>query len=76
MFVLDKFWWDYCSYAGGWPLRVIHVTRDSRWDAVITDALEKFEDDAALMIANYQSATAGSPVAPLIDHYAEIELKL
>ena len=76
MFVLDRGWWDYCSYAGGWPLQVIHVTRDPRWDAVIIDALNAFEEAAALMISAYQRATAGSPIAPLIDHYAEIELKL
>ena len=71
MFVLRRTWWDYCSYAGGWPLHVIRVHRDPLWDAVITDALEKFEDDAARMIDTYQIATDGKPVAPLIDHYAE-----
>ena len=76
MFVLDRDWWEYCSYAGGWPLHVIHVTRDSRWDAVIIDALEYFEEDAARMISAYRSATDGRPVAPLIDHYAEIEIGL
>jgi hypothetical protein len=76
LFVLQRDWWDYCSYAGGWPLFVKRVHRDPRWDAVITDALEKFEEDAALMIATYTSATAGSPVAPRIDHFAEIEISL
>ena len=76
MFVLKRGWWDYCSYAGGWPLFVQRVHRDPRWDAVITDALEKFEDDAARMITTYRIATDGKPVAPLIDHFAEIELKL
>ena len=76
MFVLDRGWWDYCSYAGGWPLQVIHVSRDPLWDAVIIDALNEFEDHAELMISVYQRATAGSPVAPLIDHYAEIEIQL
>jgi hypothetical protein len=76
MLVLDREQWEYCSYSGGWPLHVIPVVRDPRWDAVITDALNAFEESAALMIANYQRATAGSPVAPRIDHFAEIELKL
>jgi hypothetical protein len=76
LFVLQRDWWDYCSYAGGWPLFVKRVHRDPRWDAVITDALEKFEEDAALMIATYTAATAGSPVAPRIDHFAEIEISL
>ena len=71
MFVLNKGWWDYCSYAGGWPLHVIQVIRDPLWDAVITDALNAFEESAELMIATYRRATAGRPVAPLIDHYAE-----
>ena len=76
MFVLDRDRWEYCSYAGGWPLHVIGVHRDPRWDAVIIDTLNAFEDTAALMISAYQRAVAGSPVAPLIDHYAEIEIQL
>ena len=76
MFVLSRTWWDYCSYAGGWPLHPIRVYRDPLWDAVITEALDSFESVAARMITTYRIATDGKPVAPLIDHYAEIELKL
>ena len=76
MFVLDRGWWDYCSYAGGWPLQVIHVTRDPLWDAVIIDALNAFEAAAERMISAYRRATAGSPIAPLIDHFQEIEIEL
>ena len=75
-FVLDRGWWDYCSYAGGWPLHVIRVHRDPLWDAVIIGALNAFEETVALMISDYTTATSGKPIAPLIDHYAEIEIQL
>ena len=71
MLVLDREQWEYCSYAGGWPLHVIPVTRDPRWDALLIDVLGAFEETAALMISAYRGATDGKPVAPLIDHYAE-----
>ena len=76
MLVLDRDWWDYCSYAGGWPLHIIRVYREPQWDAVITDALDSFESVAARMITTYRIATDGKPVAALIDHFQEIELKL
>ena len=76
MFVLDRDRWEYCSYAGGWPLHVISVHRDPRWDAVIIDTLNAFEEAVARFASVYRGATAGKPIAPLIDHYAEIEIQL
>lgn len=74
MFVLDRDWWDYVSYAGGWPLYVKRVHRDKKWDAAITAALQSYEQTAADTIADYQRAAAGRPVAERIDHFADMEL--
>jgi hypothetical protein len=74
MFVLDRDWWDYVSYAGGWPLYVKRVHRDEKWDAAITAALQSYEQAAADTIATYQRAAAGRPVADRIDHFADMEL--
>lgn len=74
MLVLDREWWDYVSYAGGWPLFVKRVHRDEKWDAAITAALQSYEQTAADTIAAYQRAAAGRPVAERIDHFADMEL--
>lgn len=74
MFVFDREWWDYCSYAGGWPLFVKRVYRDEKWDAAIIAALNAYEQQAADTIATYTVATAGRPVAERVDHFADMEL--
>lgn len=71
MLVLDRHWWDYCSYAGGWPLHVIRVHPDRAWQTAIINALDAFEENAARMISAYEHRTDGRPVAPRIDHFAE-----
>ena len=76
MLVLDRQWWDYVSYSGGWPLHVIRVHPDPAWQDVIIDALYQFEDSAASMIAAYTAATDGAPIAPRIDHDEEIEIAI
>ncbi|PPG34927.1 lambda exonuclease family protein [Rathayibacter sp. AY2B9] len=74
MLVLDRDWWDYVSYAGGWPLHVIRVYRDQAWDDAITAALERFEERATEAITTYRSVVGSRPIAPLFDHFAEIEI--
>lgn len=74
MFVFDRPWWDYVSYAGGWPLYVRRVYRDEKWDADIVAALNAYEQQASETIAAYTTATAGRPVAERIDHFADMEL--
>lgn len=74
MLVLDRHWWDYCSYAGGWPLHVIRVYADPAWQTAILAALAAFEENAARMISAYEHRTDGRPIAPRIDHYAEMSL--
>ena len=74
LLVLDRQWWDYVSYSGGWPLHVIRVHADPAWQAVILDALNQFEFDATNMISRYTAATDGAPIAPRIDHDEEMEM--
>ena len=76
MLVLGRAWWDYVSYAGGWPLFVKRVYPDPRWQNAIVDALEAFEQKAEQMLATYQDASDGNPVAPLIDHFADAEIRI
>lgn len=74
MFVMDREWWDYVSYAGGWPLFVKRVYRDPKWDDTIRAALQTYEQTAADTIAAYTAATAGRPIAERVDHFADMEL--
>lgn len=74
MLVLERHWWDYVSYAGNYPLYVKRVRRDPQWDDLLLSALERFEATAEHMIGTYRMVTAGQPVAPFIDHFAEIEI--
>ena len=74
MLALERDWWDYVSYAGGWPLYVKRVHADPRWQTVIRDALDAFEENAAQMTATYRTATDGAPIAPRIDHFEEMSL--
>jgi hypothetical protein len=74
MLVLDRDWWDYVSYAGGWPLYVQRVHRDTKWDTAILTALDTFETQAAAIIDNYRRRTDVLPIAERVDHFAEIEI--
>lgn len=74
MFVLDRDWWDYVSYSQGLPLFVKRVYRDTAWDTLISAALTAFEANAARMIDTYTAAVGDKPVAPRVDHFAEIEI--
>lgn len=74
MLVTEREWWDFESYCGGWPIYVKRVHRDPIWDAAILAALNRFEERAARMITDYRTQTVGAPIAPRIDHFAEIEI--
>lgn len=76
MLVTERGWWDYLSYASGWPMYRKRVYAHEGWQAVIKDALDAFEERAAKMIADYRTATDGLPITPHVDHYLEVELKL
>ena len=68
LLVSGRAWCDYVSYCGGMPLYIKRVLPDPRWVSAINDALAKFEDDAAQMIAAYNNAVAGHPATERIDH--------
>jgi len=76
MLVLERDWWDFESYAGGWPIYVKRVYADKQWQTVILEALDRFEENAARMIDAYKTAVGDAPVAPRIDHFAEMEIAL
>ena len=76
LFVLGREWWDYVSYAGGWPLFVKRVYPDPRWQAAIIAALETFEEKAEQMMNTYRNASHGNPIAPRIDHFADAEIRI
>ncbi|MGP5483896.1 lambda exonuclease family protein [Brachybacterium alimentarium] len=74
LLVFDREWWDYVSYAGGWPLYVKRVYPDERWRAAILEALEAYETFSDLVSGVYAARTDGTPIAPRIDHWAEQEM--
>lgn len=74
MLVLERDTWDFESYCGGWPIFVVTVHRDPAWDAVIIDALTQFERNTTRMIARYEAVMGGKPVAPVIDHFEDLEV--
>ena len=76
LLVFQREWWDYCSFAMGWPMHVIRVYPDPKWQTAIRDALDQFENNAARMIHQYKQTVGDAPIAERIDHFAEIELKL
>jgi hypothetical protein len=71
MKVFDREWWDYVSYAGGWPLYVKRVHRDPRWDDAITNALDVFENGVTDIVNAYAPVAAGRPIAERVDHWAD-----
>lgn len=72
MLVLEREWWDFESYCGGWPPFVKRVYRDEQWQTVIRDALDSLEENAARMIDTYRATVGDTPVAPRIDHFQEM----
>jgi hypothetical protein len=62
LLVSGRDWCDYVSYCAGMPLWVKRVTPDERWQTAIVDTVRKFEDTAALMLADYQRAVEGLPM--------------
>jgi hypothetical protein len=59
LLVSGRDWIDYVSYSGGMPLWVHRVEPDGRWFDAIVAAVEKFEREAAGMVAAYEELTKG-----------------
>lgn len=68
LLVTGRQWWDFVSYAQGWPLYVKRVIADPIMHTVILDALNKFEADVEQIITTHEHLTAGMPIAPRIEH--------
>lgn len=73
LLVSGRAWIDFISYCGGMPLFVTRVLPDEKWFDAITDAVLTFEANAAQMIAAYEAATKGLPIAERIDFFPEME---
>ena len=76
MFVLDRSWWDYVSYAGGLPLFVKRVYPDPAWQTVIGQALEQFELEVNAIVDTFRREHGNDTIAPRIDHYADTEIRI
>lgn len=74
LYVTGREWCDYISYAGGWPLYVKRVHPDQQWREAIEDAVAAYETFADLMTETYKTRTRGAPIAPRVDHYADMEV--
>lgn len=72
MLVLEREWWDFESYCGGWPIYVKRVYADRAWQTALSDALNEFEERAALMIGRARLFMGDAPIAPRIDHFADL----
>jgi len=72
LLVSGREWLDYVSYCGGMPLYVKRVLPDPKWFHAIFQAVEAFEDNAAQMVKNYQTNTAGRPATERINHFEEM----
>ena len=62
LLVSGREWIDFISYSGGMPMWTKRVYPDQRWHDAIVTAVGDFERVAALMVANYEAATAGLPM--------------
>lgn len=67
LLVSGRAWCDYISYSGGMHMWTKRVYPDDRWHEAIVAAVEQFENNAAEMQANYNSAVAGLPLTERID---------
>lgn len=73
LYVTGRAWIDYVSYSGGWPLYVKRVYPDPVWHDAIREAVIAYETFASLMADQYETRTSGAPIAPRIDHFADME---
>lgn len=61
LLVSGRKWIDYVSFCAGLPLFVRRVEPDPQWFAVITRAVQKFETEAAGVVAAFTDKTTGMP---------------
>ncbi len=61
LFVSGREWIDYVSYCGGMPMWRKRVPPLAEWQSAVKEAVERFEDNAAEMVATYRERTKGLP---------------
>lgn len=71
LLVSGRDWCDYVSFAGGMPLYVKRVQPDHAWFAAILAAVEGFEVNASLMVADYRRAVRD---LPMTERVIELEM--
>lgn len=73
LLVSGREWCDYVSYCGGMPLYVKRVEPDPEWFDAITEAVSRFEETAADIVATYATATKDMPAT---ERTVELEMIL
>lgn len=68
LLVSGREWIDFVSFVGGMPLWRKRVYPDTAWFAAIEEAVTTFETNAARMVADYETATAGLAITERIDN--------
>lgn len=76
LLVSGRQWCDFISWPGGMAPYVKRIEPDDHWQDAIKEVVRDFEQVAAANLATYNERTEGLDVPPLIDTFAEPELKL
>lgn len=67
LLVSGREWLDFVSFNGGMPLYRKRVFPDPAWRIAIVAAVQKFEETAAQMAADYEKAVEGLPMTERLD---------
>jgi hypothetical protein len=74
LLVSGRKWVDYVSFCGGMALWTKRVEPDPEWFAVIHEAVQAFEANAADVIARYTAAVEGLPMTERTPDYTEMQV--
>lgn len=72
LLVSGRQWCDYISFTGGMPMPVMRVEPDEKWFAAIREAVQLFEETAAMWMAVYRKKTAGLAVPERIEYQQDM----
>lgn len=71
LLVSERAWCDYVSYCGGMPMWRTRIEPNAEWFAVIREAAELFESNAAVYTATYNRRIEGLPTTERIEYFPE-----
>ncbi len=74
LLVSGRDWCDFISWCGGMPMFTKRVLPDGLWFDAITAAVQKFEQTAAQMLADYERLTESLPQTERLDLDLEMVL--